>query len=125
MFSLLTLIVALIFHIIFLLAYSQNSNTVIIQLMNNWLTFLVVLLTYLILLRFLVLYLILEELKYIFSILSVVLVRLPNKLNNFLFQCYLYFYVNPIHFNINIAKINIAITYFFKVVQNWFEVGFN
>ena len=118
MFSLLTLIVALIFHIIFLLAYSQNSNTVIIQLMNNWLTFSVILLTYLILLRFLVLHLILEELKYIFSILSVVLVRLPNKLNNFLFQCHFYFHANSTQFDIDIVIINYIMMYLSGVVQD-------
>ena len=33
----------------------------------------------------------------------------PNKLNNFLFQCCLYFYANPLQFNIDIAKINFTI----------------
>jgi len=28
-------------------------------------------------------------------------------------------------FNTDIAKINSAMTYLTKVVQNWFEVGFN
>ena len=49
----------------------------------------------------------------------------PDKLNNFLFQCCLYFYANSVQFNMNIAKINIAITYLIKVVQDWFEVGLN
>ena len=35
----------------------------------------------------------------------------PNKLNNFLFQCHLYFYANPAQFDMNIAKINFAMTY--------------
>ena len=30
----------------------------------------------------------------------------PNKLNNFLFQYHLYFYTNPMQFNIDIVKIN-------------------
>ena len=35
----------------------------------------------------------------------------PNKLNNFLFQCRLYFCANPVQFNMDIAKINFAMTY--------------
>ena len=35
----------------------------------------------------------------------------PNKLNNFLFQYYLYFCTNPVQFNMDIVKINFAITY--------------
>ena len=35
----------------------------------------------------------------------------PNKLNNFLFQCRLYFYANLVQFNMNITKINFAMTY--------------
>jgi len=35
----------------------------------------------------------------------------PDKLNNFLFQCWLYFYANPVQFNMDIAKINFAMTY--------------
>jgi len=34
----------------------------------------------------------------------------PDKLNNFLFQCYLYFCANPVQFNTDIVKINFAIT---------------
>jgi len=48
-----------------------------------------------------------------------------NKLNNFLFQCYLYFHTNPMKFDIDIAKINFAMTYLIRVAQNWFEVGLN
>ena len=40
----------------------------------------------------------------------------PNKLNNFLFQYYLYFYANIMQFNTDITKINFAITYFTRVV---------
>ena len=35
----------------------------------------------------------------------------PDKLNNFLFQCYLYFCANPVQFNTDIVKINFAMTY--------------
>ena len=49
----------------------------------------------------------------------------PDKLNNFLFQCYLYFHANLVQFNTDIAKINFAIIYLTRVAQNWFEVGLN
>ena len=49
----------------------------------------------------------------------------PDKLNNFLFQCYLYFYTNLAQFNIDIAKINFIMTYLIGVAQDWFEVGLN
>ena len=49
----------------------------------------------------------------------------PNKLNNFLFQCRLYFRANPAQFNTDIAKINFAMTYLTGVAQDWFEVGLN
>ena len=48
-----------------------------------------------------------------------------DKLNNFLFQCYLYFCANPVQFNMDIAKINFAIIYLTGVAQDWFEVGLN
>jgi len=35
----------------------------------------------------------------------------PNKLNNFLFQCWLYFCANLVQFDMDIAKINFAMTY--------------
>ena len=35
----------------------------------------------------------------------------PDKLNNFLFQCRLYFRANPAQFDMDIAKINFAMTY--------------
>ena len=35
----------------------------------------------------------------------------PDKLNNFLFQCCLYFYTNLAQFDTNIAKINFTMTY--------------
>ena len=48
-----------------------------------------------------------------------------NKLNNFLFQCRLYFRANPAQFDMDIAKINFAMTYLTGVAQDWFEVGLN
>ena len=48
-----------------------------------------------------------------------------DKLNNFLFEYYLYFYANSTQFNIDIAKINFAIIYLTKVVQDQFEIGLN
>ena len=48
-----------------------------------------------------------------------------EKLNNFLFQCHLYFHVNPMQFDMDITKINIAMTYLTGVAQDWFEIGFN
>ena len=35
----------------------------------------------------------------------------PDKLNNFLFQCHLYFRTNLVQFNMDIVKINFAMTY--------------
>jgi len=49
----------------------------------------------------------------------------PDKFNNFLFQCHLYFHANPVQFDMDIAKINFAITYFTGVAKDWFEVGLN
>jgi len=49
----------------------------------------------------------------------------PDKLNNFLFQCCLYFHANLVQFDMDIAKINFAMTYLTEVAQDWFEVGFN
>ena len=49
----------------------------------------------------------------------------PDKLNNFLFQYHLYFPANPVQFDIDIAKINFAMTYLTGVAQDWFEVGLN
>ena len=49
----------------------------------------------------------------------------PNNLNDFLFQYYLYFHINPMQFDINIAKINFAMTYLTEVIQDQFEVGLN
>jgi len=48
-----------------------------------------------------------------------------DKLNNFLFQCHLYFYANLVQFDMDIAKINFAITYLTGIIQDWFEVGLN
>ena len=49
----------------------------------------------------------------------------PDKLNNFLFQCRLYFHTNLVQFNTDIVKINFAMTYLTGVAQDWFEVGLN
>ena len=35
----------------------------------------------------------------------------PDKLNNFLFQCHLYFYTNLAQFDMNIVKINFIMIY--------------
>ena len=48
-----------------------------------------------------------------------------DKLNDFLFQCHLYFRTNLVQFNTDIAKINFTITYFTGIAQDWFEVGLN
>jgi len=48
-----------------------------------------------------------------------------DKLNNFLFQCHLYFHTNPVQFNTDIAKINFTMTYLTRVAQDWFEVNLN
>jgi len=42
----------------------------------------------------------------------------PNKLNNFLFQCQLYFRANPVQFDTDIAKINFTMTYLTRVAQD-------
>ena len=49
----------------------------------------------------------------------------PDKLNNFLFQCCLYFYTNLVQFDMDIVKINFTMTYLTRVVQDWFEVDLN
>ena len=49
----------------------------------------------------------------------------PNKLNNFLFQCHLYFHTNLAQFNMDIAKINFTMIYLTGVAQDQFEVGLN
>ena len=41
-----------------------------------------------------------------------------DKLNNFLFQCRLYFHANPAQFDTDIAKINFAMTYLTGVAQD-------
>jgi len=48
-----------------------------------------------------------------------------DKLNNFLFQCYLYFYANLAQFDMDIVKINFAMTHLTGVAQDWFKVNFN
>jgi len=42
----------------------------------------------------------------------------PDKLDNFLFQCRLYFRTNPVQFDTDIAKINFAMTYLTGVAQD-------
>ena len=42
----------------------------------------------------------------------------PDKLNNFLFQCQLYFHTNLAQFDIDIAKINFEMTYLTGVAQD-------
>ena len=42
----------------------------------------------------------------------------PDKLNNFLFQYYLYFHANLAQFDMDIAKINFTMTYLTKVAQD-------
>ena len=49
----------------------------------------------------------------------------PDKLNNFLFQYWLYFCANLTQFNMDIVKINFTITYLTRIAQDWFEVGPN
>ena len=49
----------------------------------------------------------------------------PDKLNNFLFQCCLYFCTNLVQFDMDIAKINFAMTYLTRVAQDWFEMDLN
>ena len=49
----------------------------------------------------------------------------PDKLNNFLFQCHLYFCANLAQFNTDIMKINFTMTCLTGVAQDWFEVGLN
>ena len=39
----------------------------------------------------------------------------PNKLNNFLFQCRLYFHANLVQFDMNITKINFIMIYLTRV----------
>jgi len=69
------------------------------------------------LIRPLVLILILEELKPIFPIPSAAL-SLTSSIT-------FYFYTNLMQFDIDIVKINFAMTYLTRVVQDWFEVGLN
>jgi len=40
----------------------------------------------------------------------------PDKLNNFLFQYCFYFYINPMQFNTDIAKINFTMIYLTGVI---------
>ena len=83
--------------------------------------YLVDLLILLMLIRLPVLILTQGELKptFLISLVALSLTK-PNKLNNFLFQCHLYFCINPVQFDMNIAKINFSMTYVLGVAQNWF-----
>jgi len=47
----------------------------------------------------------------------------PHKLNYFLFQCQLFFHVNPSQFSTNEEKINFAMIYLSSVAQDWFKVA--
>ena len=49
----------------------------------------------------------------------------PDKFNNFLFQCHLYFHANLVQFNTDIVKINFTMIYLTGVAWDWFEVGLN
>jgi len=73
--AMLLLLILLLIDLIFLifLAYNQNSNITIILSMNNWLTYLVILQTHLILIKIPVPTLTQEKLKHISLILLVVL----------------------------------------------------
>ena len=42
----------------------------------------------------------------------------PDKLNNFLFQCWLYFHANLVQFDMDLAKINFTMTYLTGVAQD-------
>ena len=46
----------------------------------------------------------------------------PHKLNYFLFQCWLFFYANPLQFTTDEEKINFVMTYLSGVAQDWFKV---
>ena len=70
------------------------------------------------LIRPLVPILIQEELKPVFPILLVVLSLTSSIISYF---NSLYFYANPVQFDIDIAKIKFVI----EVAQDWFEVGLN
>ena len=71
----LLLLIQLLIDLILLLVHGQNSNTAII-LMSNWLTYLVILQTHLLLIKPLILILIQEELKLTFLTLSMLLLRM-------------------------------------------------
>ena len=47
----------------------------------------------------------------------------PHKLNHFLFQCWLFFYANPLQFSTDKEKINFTMTYLSSIAQDWFEVA--
>ena len=42
----------------------------------------------------------------------------PDKLNNFLFQYWLYFHANLMQFNMDIVKLIFAMTYLTRVIQD-------
>ena len=71
----LLLLIQLLIDLILLLVHGQNSNTAII-LMSNWLIYLVILQTHLLLIKPLILIIIQEELKLTFLTLSMLLLRM-------------------------------------------------
>jgi len=47
----------------------------------------------------------------------------PYQLHHFLFQCHLYFRLGPTLFKSDVDKVNFAMTYVSRVVQNWLQVA--
>ena len=47
----------------------------------------------------------------------------PHQLHHFLFQCRLYFHSGPTVFKLDFDKINFAMTYVSRVVQDWLQVA--
>ena len=120
----LLLLIQLLIDLILLLFHSQNTDIAIIQLISNWPTYSVILIANTLTanqtpcpdfnLR--------GTKAYISDTFSS---TKPNKLNNFLFQCYLYFCINPTQCNTDIVKINFAMTYLTGITKDWFEIDLN
>jgi len=47
----------------------------------------------------------------------------PHQLHHFLFQCHFYFCSRPTVFKLDFDKINFAMTYVSRVVQDWLQVA--
>ena len=47
----------------------------------------------------------------------------PHQLHYFLFQCHLYFHSRPTLFKSDVDKVNFAMTYVSRVVQDWLQVA--